>query len=288
MGSSMVRAARLGAALLAAAALSAAMAGAADAEVVYNNIPSPLPGNFASFGNEAYSLSEFGGMVEFAGTAHRSQTVTVAMSSWACQYGGVYQDTCETPKPTKRFKWPITLNIYEVGPGNTVGAKIASTTKNFQMPYRPTRNDPVCVPKGYEAGTWYDSATGKCSHGMAFTISFKKLHVEVRRREIITVSYNTTDHGPVPVGQTACNLTVAGCYYDSLNVAVVEPSEGTLSKGSDPTNELFLNSTWNAMYCGGATPTGTFGPTGPVEGACATYPYETETGTQPAFSVSAE
>ena len=105
MGSSKVRSARLAVALVAAAALSAAAAGGAQAsEVVYNNIPSPLPGNFASFGNEAYSLSEFGGMVEFTGTAHKKQTVTVAMSSWACQYGGVYQDTCETPKPTKKFE----------------------------------------------------------------------------------------------------------------------------------------------------------------------------------------
>ena len=157
------------------------------------------------------------------------------------------------------------------------------------MPYRPTRNDPVCVPKGYEAGTWYDPSTGKCSHGMAFTISFKELRVELRKREIITVSYDTTDHGPSPVGVTACNSTVAGCYYDSLNVAIIEPSEGAPSAGSNPTNELFLNSTWNAMYCGGATPVGTFGPTAPVEGSCATgNPYETEAGIQPAFSVTAE
>src|ERR1700686_4504252 len=91
---------KLAAAMLLATGAAAMNAGAANAsEVVYNNIPSPLPGNFASFGNEAYSLSEFGGLIELAGTPRKNPKVTVAMSSWACQSGGVYQDTCETPKP---------------------------------------------------------------------------------------------------------------------------------------------------------------------------------------------
>jgi hypothetical protein len=276
------------AALAAVALALVGAAGASASTVIYNNIPSPLPGNFASFGNEAYSNAEFGGMVEVTGTAYKKQTVTVAMSSWACQYGGVYQDSCETPKPTKGFKWPITLNIYEVGPGNSVGAKIATVTKTFKMPYRPTRNDPVCVPKGYEAGTWYDAATGRCYHGMAFTIAFK-VRREPRKREIVSLSYNTTDHGPSPVGTTACNSTVAGCYYDSLNVAITEPAEGSLSAGANPTRELFLNTTYGLGYCGSSTPLGTFGPTAPIEGECAANAYYgTEAGIQPAISVSAQ
>lgn len=275
----------LAAAILAASALSGAAAGAAGAATVYNNIPSPLPGNLASFGNEAYSNSEFGGQVEASATGAKHQTVTVAMSSWACQYGQVYPDTCETTKPTKKFKWPITLNIYEVGPGNTVGPKIGTATKKFAMPYRPTRSDAVCVPKGYAAGTWYDAATNACYHGLAFTISFK-LNLEVRKREIISLSYNTSDHGPAPVGPMACNTTVAGCFYDSLNVAVTEPSENALTVGGDPTRELYLATTYGLGYCGSSTPLGTFGPTAPVEGACAANEYYgTEAGIQPSISV---
>jgi hypothetical protein len=283
------RPAKLAAAMLLATGAAAMSAGAADAsEVVYNNIPSPLPGNFASFGNEAYSLSEFGGLIELAGAARKNPKVTVAMSSWACQSGGVYQDTCETPKPNRKFKWPITLNLYDVGPGNTVGAKIGSVTRTFSLPYRPSKNDAVCVAKGYEAGTWYDAATNHCYHGMAFAISFKPVHVELRQQVIVTVSYNTTDHGPSPVGSAACSSTSGGCYYDSLNVAITEPSEGTLSLGSQPTKALYLSSTWAAMYCGSSTPLGSFGPTAPIEGACASgSPYETEEGIQPAISVSA-
>lgn len=278
--------------LVAIAAVSAfaVATSAANASVVYNNIPSPLPGNFASFGNEAYSMAEFGGQVEFATTGQRHQTVTVGMSTWACQFGSVYPNTCETPKPQKKAKVPVTLNIYEVGPNNSVGAKLATTTKTFRMPYRPTRDTTgTCVGKGYEAGTWFDATTNACYHGMAFTITFKKLHLETRKKEIISVSYNTTDHGPAPIGVTACNSTVAGCYYDSLNVAIEEPAEGAPTPGSDPTNDLYVNTTYNEMYCGSSTPLGTFGPTAPIEGSCAAgSPYETEAGIQPALSVSAE
>ncbi len=194
------------------------------------------------------------------------------MSSWACQSGAVYQDTCETPKPTKGFKWPITLNVYEVGPGNSVGTKIATVTKAFKMPYRPSKNDGMCVPKGYEAGEWYDASTNRCFHGKAFTISFK-VKREPRTREIISLSYNTSDHGPAPVGKAACQSSSGGCYYDSLNIAVTGPGEGGATVGADPTRELFLNTTYGLGYCGSSTPLGTFGPSAPIEGSCAANAY---------------
>ncbi|HEV2979912.1 MAG TPA: hypothetical protein VGX51_00655 [Solirubrobacteraceae bacterium] len=278
----------LAVALAAAASALTLTAASANAAVVYDNIPGTLPGNFASFGNEAYSNAEFGGLVEFPSIGFKKQAVTVAMSAWACQEGNISEDTCKTPEPSKKFKWPITLSIYEVGPENSVGPKLASVTKKFKMPYRPTANDGICVPKGFEAGTWYDAAVDKCFHGMAFTISFKALKIQLRKREIITVTYNTSDHGPAPVGALPCRSTKAGCYYDSLNIATTEPFEGTLTVGSDPTKSLYLNSTYAAMYCGSSTPVGTFGPTAPIEGTCASgSPYETEAGIQPAFSVAA-
>jgi hypothetical protein len=266
-------------------------AGAAGAATVYSNLPGTLPANFASFGNEAYSMSEFGGMVEATSTGFKTQQVSVAMSSWGCQTGAWYNNTCETTKPSKTFKWPITLHVYEVGQNNSVGPQIASITQNFKLPYRPSRSPQCGSPgpyEGFEKGTWFDSKTNSCYHGLAFKITFKKLHVQVRQNEIITLSYNTSNHGPTPVGNTACNATVAGCYYDSLNVAIAEPSEGTLSAGKQPTKSLYLNSTYAAMYCGSSTPVGTFGPTAPIEGSCAaSSPYETEENIQPVISVAA-
>lgn len=260
-----------------ALAYGAAAAGAM--ELVYDNVPSPLPGNFASYGNEAYSMQQYGGEVEFAGAARKNPTVTVVMSSWACQSGGVYQDTCETAKPSKKFKWPITLNINDVEADGSVGAKVGpSITKTFAMPYRPTRDDAECVAKGYAAGTWYDPATNACYHGMAFPITFKT-HLELRQREILSVSYNTSTHGPSPVGLgAACRSTSGGCYYDSLNVAVAEPGEHTLTVGVQPTTANYVNSTYSAMFCEGGT-AGTFGPA-----SCSAF-WE---GVQPIFAVSAK
>ncbi len=274
------RAARLAAAILAIAGALALTAGAAGAsEVIYSNLPSPLPGNFTSLGNEAYSMSEFGAQVQFAGAARKNPKVTVAMSTWACQSGGVYQDTCESPKTNKKFKWPITLNIYDVGPENTVGEKVGpSITKTFAMPYRPTKDDAVCTAKGYAAGTWFDAETGACYHGKAFTISFSPAHVELRGKAIVSVSYNTSDHGPAPVGPAECGKTSGGCYYDSLNVATAEPSEKTLTVGSQPTEDDYVNSTDAEMFCTGGTP-GTFGPA-----SCPAF-WE---GIQPIFEISAK
>ncbi len=270
-----VRVSKLAVAVVIAVSASALAAGAASAgEVIYNNIPSPLPGNFASIGNEAYSMSELGGEVEFAGTARNNLAVKVVMSSWACQRGGVSAETCESglPRMKSYFKVPVTFRLYAVGAGNTVGAQLWERTKSFKMEYRPSVS-PKCT-----GGRWYDEETATCYHGKAFVISLTGMKVRhLPSKAIITVSYNTTDHGPHPIGEAACSKTSAGCPYDSLNVALGEPSEKTLSLGSDPTEELFVNSTYPEMFCAGGT-AGTFGPS-----SCPAF-WE---GDQPMFEVTA-
>lgn len=252
------RTAKLLVAFLATAAVLAIGAGAASAEVLYNNIPSPLPGNFGSYGNEAYSMSEFGGQVELAGTARKNPTVTVVMSSWACQRGNWVAEDCESglPKMKHFFKVPVTFKVYEVGAEDSVGALITERTKTFKMQYRPSGSS-ECT-----GGRWFEAATSTCYHGKAFPISLKLKTKNLPGKAIITVSYDTSHHGPHPIGETACNSTSAGCPYDSLNVAVSEPSEGTLSLGADPTENLYVNSTYNEMYCGSSATLGIFGPTG--------------------------
>jgi hypothetical protein len=64
------------------------------------------------------------------------------------------------------------------------------------------------------------------------------------------------------VGTTACNTSSGGCYYDSLNVAITEPTEATLTVGAQPTENLYINTTYLAMDCGNSANLGTFGPTG--------------------------
>ena len=254
---------------LAAAAVLAISAGPASAEVIYTNIPATLPGNFASIGNEAYSNAELGGQVEFAGAARKNPKLTVVMSSWACQNGSWFADNCVTAMGA-RYEMPITFSVYEVGPGGSVGNKIAGGSKVFKLPYRPSASA-KCT--GAQAGEWYGK--GSCWHGKAFKISLMLKVASLPSKAIVSVSYDTTDHGPNPIGATACNSTSAGCYYDSLNVGLLEPAEGGATVGSDPTEAVYANSSYAEM-CGGTG--GSF-----AASACPTF-WE---GSQPLIEVNA-
>lgn len=150
IGSIPRRAAGLAVALLAATVVVAMTAGAASAAVLYNNIPRYLPGNFASIGLAATSTSEFGGQVGFGKPSGKKPTVIVTMSSWACESGGWSEDNCVTALGAT-FKWPITLNVYEVGAENSVGALLTTSTKEFEIPYRPPAS-PIC--KGELKDDW--------------------------------------------------------------------------------------------------------------------------------------
>jgi hypothetical protein len=252
-----MRAARLaGAIVIVAGVLGASAAGAGASQVIYDNTPSALPGNFASLGNEAYSTSELGGQIEFAGTARNNLTVTAVMSSWACQRGNWVEQNCESGlrKMKKFFTVPVTFSLYEVGPENSVGAKLWSRTKSFKMEYRPSDSQ-KCTE-----GRWYDEATATCYHGKAFTIKLTGMRVRnLPSKAIVSLSYNTSDHGPSPIGEAACRKTSQGCPYDSLNVALSEPAEDSLSVGADPTEDVYVNSTYGEMFCDSGT-AGTFGP----------------------------
>ena len=251
------RAARLAAAtLVTIGVLGVSAAGAGASEVIYDNIPGVLPGNFASFGNEAYSMSEIGGEVEFTGAARNNLNLTAVMSSWACQRGNWVEATCESGvrKMKKYFTVPVTFRVYAVGPEGGVGAQLWSRTKPFKMPYRPS-DSPNCT-----GGRWYDEATATCYHGKAFTIELTGMRVRnLPSKAIISISYNTSSHGAHPIGEAPCQSTHQGCPYDGLNVAVSEPAENTLSVGADPTEDVYVNSTYAPMFCTSGTE-GVFGP----------------------------
>lgn len=273
--------------LMAAALALGVFVGAASAAsakvVVYNNIASPLPGNYASIAFEATSTAQYGGEVELAGTARKNPTVTVAMSTWACQYGNWQTDTCATPKAKKKFEWPLTLTVYDAGPGNTIGAEVAAVKKEYKLPYRPSVSA-LCAHSPYnDPGAWYDATSNECFHGLAFTEKFHLPGVTLPSDAIITVSVDTSNYGAEPVGPKTCDEEPQGCYYDSLNFAVVEPAEavelGGQAVGSDPTEGQFVDSNWNEMYCGSSASLDTLAPSG----VCPAW-YE---GDQPAIKVEA-
>ncbi len=242
------RIAKLATAMLATGAVLAWATASAGAMVtytpIYSNLPSPLPGNVPSEAMEATSSSEFGGEVELAGPTLNNTKVTVAMSSWACQSGGAEDGSCVSAKGAK-FEWPVTLHVYTAGAGDAVGTQIASLTKTFKMPYRPSAN-PTCTGNP-DLGGW--KSAGVCYHGKLFKITFVLKGVSIPSKAIVSVAFNTTDYGAAP--------THVPGPYDSLNVGGFE---GPPSVGGDPQPQSdYISSTWTGAYCDeGLAGTGSF------------------------------
>jgi hypothetical protein len=218
-------------AALAAAALVALPAAAATSVVVYDNTPHPLPGNLTSWGFEATGTAEVGDRVGLAaGSAREAATVSVVMSSWACQAGHWNIGDCVTA-PGASFTHPITLNLYAVGAGNAPGALIGTVTQTFAIPYRPSADPVHCT-----GGRWFDTASSTCFNGKAAPIAFDlaALNLTLPNELIVGVAYNTTHWGYAPIGGAApCYSGPGGCAYDSLNVGLADPAT-TLSAGSNP------------------------------------------------------
>lgn len=268
---------------VAVVAVCASLIGAASASAmaIYDNLPrissenKKLPKNVPSIGFEATSTSQLGSLVGFS-TLHRGRLnpkITFTLSDWACQSGG--GETCVSHKKSA-FSWPVTVNVYEVGPGNTVGALLGSKTETLSIPYRPSAS-PECATKG-DPGAWLEAKTGECFHGLLKKYTYQLSGVTLPATEaIVAVAYNTQDHGAEPTGVPGPE--------NSLNVGLTETrvngkeqKEGLPSVGSQPLPEdIFVNSSWSEMYCEGASDIGTFGDSG----AC-WAPY------QPSFQVSAE
>lgn len=239
---------------------------------IYNSIESPLPPNLPSLGYEATSASEVGNQISFSsGSARVLQSVVVTMSSWGCETGSWSNDDCSTT-PGDTFSEPVTLNLYDVGAdGTSVGAKFATVTQTFNIPYRPSADPNYTTDCAADAaaesepvsdfdGTWYDSADGHCYNGLDDNITFNLANVTVPNTLIYGIAYNTSDYGADPYGDgTPCHATEAGCPYDSLNLALSnDPAD--VSVGSDPQQgTIYWNTSYAGFYCdGGAAGVGTF------------------------------
>ena len=189
--------------------------------VIYNSNPSPVPGNVVSQGFECCQVSEFGDQITFEpGTPRGLQQATVTMSDWA-----------------KKADWPsvgdavgfdqaLTLKIYAVNPGPTLGAVLASTTQTFHIPWRPAADPTNCPSNPTKFQSTPGAADTNCFNGLATQVSFdlSSLNVTAPDQVVWGVSYNTNTHGYAPTG-------VPGP-YDSLNVG----AEGTGATTGTDTN----------------------------------------------------
>jgi hypothetical protein len=216
-------------------------------QVIYDSTVTPLPGNLPSEGAEAFAFNEFGDGITFAGIARGLTSVTVTLSSFACQSGNWFSGNCVTT-PGATFTHPITLNIYNAG-NPLPGSQIASRTQTFTVPYRPSADNVNCT--GADAGKWFEAASGQCFNGLAVnvTFDFSSLNVLLPDSVVYGLVYNTTHYGPNPIGESAaCVGTTAGCPYDALNIALAP----VVTVGTKPFfNTLYQNSPLGVMYCDG-------------------------------------
>jgi hypothetical protein len=115
---------------------------------------------------------------------------------------------------------------------------VAEKIKNVKMLYRPSASA-SCT-----GGRWFDTADSTCYNGFAFPVSVKLSKLKKMPKNAVVSFLYPHSAGPA----------------QSLNVAVSEPPENTLSVGAQPVEEWFANSTNPEMYCPTATDIGTFGP----------------------------
>ena len=222
-------------------------------QAIYDSTVKPLPGNLPSVGAEAYAFNQFGDEVTFARDARNLKQVEVTLSSWGCQSGHWYSADCVTSRGAT-FSVPITLTIYSVGPNDTPGAVLATQTKTFEVPYRPSTDSVNC-----SGGTWYDKKSKSCFNGLAYNVSFDfhAQHLQLPDTVIYGISYNTSHFGPNPIGESAaCYTSSGGCPYDSLNIAL---SPQVVVGAQVHPGTVFQNSPYGSEYCdGGSAGTGTF------------------------------
>lgn len=211
-------------------------------DVVFNNLPSPLPGNISSLGYEATSTGEFGGLIQFAGgsSSYDLTSATVAMSDWALEstWASAINGTTIT---ASGFYVPLTLSLYQVGVDNTVSALIASDTVDALIPWRPEASA--------GCGTAWLASDGKCYNGSLSTVTFDLTGVTAPGKIIYGLAFDTTNYGVNPTG-------VDGP-YDSLNFGLSTTSP---TAGSEPLPDTAYWETSNAgdYADGGASGVGTF------------------------------
>jgi len=194
----------------------------ASGAIVYDSMPSPIPSNTPSLGYQATGTGEFGNGVVLSGGATNLASANILLSNWALE--STYQAVGTSPG----FNVPMTLNLYNVGPGNTVGSLISSVTATQLIGWRPEA-DASCT-----GGRWMGSSG--CVSGISQVASFDLGNVAVPGQFIWGLVFDTQSYGPNKIG-------VEGP-YNSLNV-------GSNSTGPSVGDDLVPGSLyWNTAVAG--------------------------------------
>ncbi len=216
--------------------VSAAAAAASPARAVYSNLKT-VPTEVNELPNQdTYSAAPFefpfGGLVQFSPRPGVIKSLTAQVDSFTCEHGTYIYENCYTGDPSKKFSYTLTANIYEVTAEDEPGALVASSTRTFKIPYRPTTNVACpATPEGKGFGRNCDVG------GYLDTITFKKFATAavLPERAIITIT-NYEDSDPET---EVVNVGTQTSYkeWDGEFVPEAPLNEGKPSVGSDPLPE---------------------------------------------------
>src|ERR1700688_1148406 len=146
--------------LLAVAALP--MISAFADTMIYNTNSSPLPGDVYSLNYQGTGTAEFGDLIQFGAGPRNLTSAILTMSDWAME------STYEPVGTSAGYTKSLTLNLYNVGAGNTVGSLIGSDTIAAFVPWRPEASNSAACDTLSE---WQDGS-GNCWNGLAFQVTF--------------------------------------------------------------------------------------------------------------------
>lgn len=225
-------------------------AGTGTTGAAYNAIPSDVAHcGPSSEAFEAQQTNEFGDEVTLDTTGGTNLAgMKVDFQSYGCGVSGHwYSGDCVTNSgDTFTIPGGITATVYSVGPNDTLGSVLATSTVNPSIPYRPSAS-PSCT--GDDAGKWFDSVAGKCRNSYSDLISFNNWNFANGspsftngQKVIWTVRFNTTHYGYNPIGENAtCFASTVGCGYDSLNVGT-QSFTGAPYAGTDVSEDVAFRS----------------------------------------------
>jgi hypothetical protein len=242
---------KLAVTFLATTALLAVAAGAASAtEVIYSNLNTVAPVVNGLPNEDTLSASStyfpVGGIVQFANKDRGLRKLTTEVDSFTCEYGVYSLENCYTIHPNKKYAYELTASIHAVGPDNTVGAVLASSTQTFKLHYRPTTNVSCpSTPEGKGFGANCDVG------GLLATITFKFSPGVVLPEQAIVLITNTAHEGAGDSVNVGLQESEGG-YVEGKWVNVPAADGGVPAVGSDPLlTAVFYNGIIDESWEGG-------------------------------------
>ncbi len=195
----------------------------------YNAIPSKVTGNVPSIGFQATQTTEFGDAVGLSGSNRTLSSMTVLLSSWACEQGAWNDGTCVTT-PGATFDVPITFTIYD----STAATVLATKTQTVAVAYRPSASAHCADPK-----QWYNSKDKTCYNGFPQTVTMTMNRATLTDDVIWSVKY--------PTFNTNGNVSTPS---DSLNVGVFSFPNAPYSGTDLDADVVFRNGLMEADWTG--------------------------------------